>query len=895
MKSSKIKTTCAYCGVGCGITVDITNESTRQIEVQGDESHPANFGKLCSKGSALGETLALEGRLLQPQINNSPTDWEHALSAVAARFQHAIQQYGPDSVAFYVSGQLLTEDYYVANKMMKGFIGSANIDTNSRLCMSSAVAGHKRAFGADSVPASYDDLDEAKLIVLVGSNTAWCHPIVFQRIRAQKEKRPDLKVVVIDPRRTATCDIADLHLPIRAGTDVALFNGLLNYIALNQLIDAEFIRQHTDHFSEALAAAKRSGSLEEIAAQCEIHSSTLKSFYQLFVKTAQTVTLFSQGVNQSSHGTDKANAIINCHLATGRIGKPGQAPFSITGQPNAMGGREVGGLANQLAAHMDITDATHRSRVQRFWNAPVIAERNGYKAVELFDRMLEGKIKAVWVMATNPVVSLPNADKIKEALQKCEFVVVSDCIEHTDTSAFAHVKLPACGWGEKDGTVTNSERRISRQRAFLPPAGESKPDWWIIAEVAKRMGYADAFNYRTAADVFREHARLSGFENDEQNGIRDFDISALTEISNSEYDALAPVQWPLNKKNPQGTVRLFEDKVFFTTNRRAQFIAVENESPANLTSKNFPLILNSGRIRDQWHTMTRTGLTPRLISHISESFLEIHPDDAAAVALKENDIARISSRWGEAFARIQFSDHQKRGHVFMPIHWTEQLTTKSRVGATVNPAVDPISGQPELKHTPVQVSMLAAKTHGFILLKSEPTLPNLDYACKIRLPHGWRIELAHSETFDVLSWLQHHLQQDCETRMEYVDASANVQRLAVFDGSALAAIAFLADRPLTFNRNWMQQCLAQTSLSDTDRISLLSGQPADPALDEGKTVCSCFGVGAKKIERIIVEQNATSVEAIGKCCKAGTNCGSCVPELKSILHAMAQNSLSKTA
>ncbi|HET8708188.1 MAG TPA: molybdopterin-dependent oxidoreductase, partial [Pseudomonadales bacterium] len=594
-------------------------------------------------------------------------------------------------------------------------------------------------------------------------------------------------------------------------------------------------------------------------------------------------------------GTDKTNAIINCHLATGRIGKPGQAPFSITGQPNAMGGREVGGLANQLAAHMELNDATHRERVQRFWNAPVIAEKNGYKAVDLFDRMLEGKIKAIWIMATNPVVSLPNADKVKEALKKCDFVITSDCIGDTDTNAFAHIKLPACGWGEKDGTVTNSERRISRQRAFLAPAGDAKPDWWIVSEVAKRMGFTDAFNYQSAAAIFKEHAALSGFENDDMHGLRDFDISGFAEINDKEYDDLTPFQWPLNEKSPKGTVRLFEDKVFFTTNKRAQFIAVENKAPIHSTSKNFPLILNSGRIRDQWHTMTRTGLTPRLSSHISEPFLEIHPEDARAFALQENDIARISSRWGDAYARVQFSDKQKPGHVFMPIHWTGQLTTKSRVGATVNPAVDPISGQPELKHTPVNVSKFDGETHGFIIVKNEPALPAVDYACKIRIPGGWRLEIAHQNSFDVLQWLKSHLHDDCEERIEYIDLRANVFRIAVTANNALQAVAFTANQPIELNRTWLQSVLAQTELTDADRAALLSGKPADAAQDDGKTVCACFSVGQKKIERIIVEQNATTVDAIGKCCKAGTNCGSCVPEIKTILQNMANQSLGKTA
>ena len=568
-----IQTTCPYCGVGCGINATV-DEQSRQASIGGDTLHPANFGRLCSKGSALGETIELKGRLLQPKAYGRDVGWAEALDLVADSFIKTIAQYGADSVAIYGSGQLLTEDYYVANKLMKGFIGSGNMDTNSRLCMSSSVAGHKRAFGSDTVPGCYDDYEQAEMIILIGSNAAWCHPVSFQRIRAAKEANPALKIIVIDPRRTSSCDIADLHLSVASGSDAILFNGLLHYLSQKNALNQTYIDTHTEGFSQALYAATNSGGkIENVAAQCLVKVEDLQCFYQWFARHEKVMSLYSQGINQSSSGTDKVNAIINCHLATGRIGRPGMGPFSLTGQPNAMGGREVGGLSHQLAAHMDFSSADDIDRVARFWGAESIAQKPGLAAVELFDAIYDGKVKAVWIMGTNPVVSMPNADKVKLALQRCDFVAVSDCIANTDTTALAHVLLPAQGWSEKDGTVTNSERCISRQRALFSPAGSAKPDWWIITQVARRMGYEQAFQYRYAYEIFREHAALSGFENNAKHGLRDFDLSALSNISQHDYDLLQPIQWPVNQAYPQGRARFFDDGQFFTASGKAQFIA----------------------------------------------------------------------------------------------------------------------------------------------------------------------------------------------------------------------------------------------------------------------------------------------------------------------------------
>src|SRR5215467_14479669 len=561
------RTACPYCGVGCGVLAMPDEQGGAAIA--GDPMHPSNFGALCSKGAALGETVGLDGRLLHPMARRDGTlmrvDWPTALDRVAQGLKRVIARHGPDAVAFYLSGQLLTEDYYVANKLMKGFIGSANVDTNSRLCMASSVAGHRRAFGADTVPGTYSDLDEADLIVLVGSNTAWCHPVLFQRMLRNKAER-GARIVVIDPRRTVTAEEADLFLPIAPGTDTALFCGLLVDLIRRGAVDQNYVSEHTLGFAEAYARAHEiAPDLATTARATGLTQGSVQYFFDLFYASARVVTCYSQGVNQSAQGTDKVNAIINCHLATGRIGMPGMGPFSLTGRPNAMGGREVGGLANQLAAHMGFT-TPEIDRVRRFWNAPRMAEREGLKAVAMFEAIAHGEIKALWVMATNPAVSLPRAGLVREALKKLELFVVSENVLSNDTvNTGVHVLLPAAAWGEKDGTVTNSERCISRQRAFLPAPGRARPDWWIVAQVARRLGHGKAFSYRSPADIFDEHARLSGFEN---GGSRAFDISGLAGLGRAAYAELAPIQWPC-RAGAAPAERVFEDGCFFTDDSKA--------------------------------------------------------------------------------------------------------------------------------------------------------------------------------------------------------------------------------------------------------------------------------------------------------------------------------------
>ncbi len=876
-----IKTTCPYCGVGCGVLASV--DQAGEVTIKGDPDHPANFGRLCSKGAALADTLGTEGRLLYPEVEGTAHSWDNALDYTAQQLNSIIAEHGPNSVALYVSGQLLTEDYYVANKLMKGFIGSANIDTNSRLCMSSAVAAHKRAFGADSVPCAYEDLEQAELITLVGSNTAWCHPVLYQRIARAKKENSRLKVIVIDPRKTATCDIADLHLPVAPGSDNYLFNGLLAYLDKNNFRNNDFINNSTEGLDAALSAAHaQAPDLLTVATKCGLSQDLVEQFFQLFASTERSVTVFSQGINQWSYGTDKGNSIINCHLLTGRIGQAGTGPFSFTGQPNAMGGREVGGLANQLAAHMNLNDAQQREMVKTFWQAPVIAEDEGLKAVEMFDAMAAGKIKAVWIMATNPAVSMPNADNVRTALEKCELVIVSDCMRETDTSRYANVLFPARTWGERDGTVTNSERCISRQRAFLSPIGAAQPDWWIISQIAQRMGYGDAFAYDKPAAIFQEHAALSAYHN---QGERNFNLAGLSELNDAEYQQLLPVQWPI-KKPGQGTVRLFEDGKFFTPSGKAQFITVAEHAPANAVNEDYPLVLNSGRIRDQWHTMTRTGKSVRLSGHIYEPFVTLHSEDAMQANIQEGSLVKIISQWGEIIVRARVAAEQKPGSVFVPMHWNDQYASKSYVDALVNPAVDPISGQPEFKHTPVRVEPYQANWYGFLLTRRRLPLKAANYWSCSRGDQVWRYEIAGEATPD--NWAETARGLLCQTAdkvewIEYHDRAVNRYRAARIENNQLESCIFIGPNYGLPERDWLASLFAENKLQDQDRRSILSGKSVGGQHDVGRTVCACFGVGKNVLVDKIRQHGLATAEAVGEMLQAGTNCGSCVPEIKGLI------------
>ncbi|SDJ91689.1 nitrate reductase [Microbulbifer yueqingensis] len=875
LRAHRSCTTCPYCGVGCGVSVTRqVATSDAGVSVEGDRQHPANRGRLCVKGSALAETLGERGRLLRPRLHGRECDWETAMGYMAEQFSRTIERHGPDSVAFYLSGQLLTEDYYVANKLMKGFIGSGNVDTNSRLCMSSAVAAYKRSLGADAVPCCYEDLEHADLVVLVGSNAAWTHPILFQRMQ-----QAQAKLVVIDPRASATSETADLHLAITPGSDAALFSGLLNYLVQGHHIDRQFVAEHSDGFQQAAAAAAAWGP-DRTARTCGLALDELLAFYQLFASTKKTITFYSQGINQSTSGTDKNNAIINCHLATGRIGRPGCGPFSITGQPNAMGGREVGGLANMLAAHMDYR-ADHIDRVSRFWQASNIARRPGLKAVDLFRAVECGEIKAIWIMATNPAVSMPDAAQVSRALRKCPLVVVSDCVTDTDTARCADLLLPATGWGEKDGTVTNSERRISRQRGFLPPPGEARHDWQIICDLANRLGHGEAFTYRHPADIFREHAALSGFEN---GGERAFDISALAGLTRRQYEQLTPVQWPVNAANPGGTARLFTDRRFFTGSGRAQFIPVEPRLPRQQRSQGFPLWLNSGRLRDQWHTMTRTARSRRLLDHSELPEIQLGPADAADHAIGDGQLVELRSARGRMRGRAVVNPAQPAGQLFAPIHWSESLAADSRVSALAEPVTDPHSGQPEFKQ--VAVHLRAVTVHSYLRLvcpaiiaerlqRQLDRLAGLEHWYRVPCDGGFRYELAFSAAPDCRALALELLEGPGDALRWQRLQLPGAERWLVDNGELQLLMFAAPDWRRLPDGSALEQWL-QRPLPEKTAQLLRDIAPASPV------VCSCMQVSRQQIDAAI-EAGAESVEALGEALGCGTGCGSCKPEIAALL------------
>lgn len=878
------RTTCPYCGVGCGVIA--RPDGAGGAEIAGDADHPANMGRLCSKGSALGETLSLEHRLLHPMMltragTYARVSWDDALDAVAEGFRRVIDAHGADAAAFYLSGQLLTEDYYVANKLMKGFLGTANVDTNSRLCMASSVAGHRRAFGSDTVPGDYRDFDSADLVVLTGSNAAWCHPVLFQRMSKNRAER-GAKIVVIDPRRTASAEEADLFLPVAPGMDSVIFAALFCAIVDRGMCDAGYVGAHTSGFDEALESARMlAPSLEVAAHKAGFEAAQLAAFVDLWIGTEKVVTAWSQGVNQSAQGTDKVEAIINCHLATGRIGRPGLGPFSLTGQPNAMGGREVGGLANMLAAHMGFAPE-EVDRVGRFWNAPRMARREGLKAVAMFDAIAAGDIRALWVMATNPAVSLPRADHARSALRKLDLFVVSEVMRSNDTvNSGAQILLPAAAWGEKDGTVTNSERRISRQRPFLALPGEARPDWRIVCDVAKRLGFGDAFAYASPADIFQEHARLSAFEND---GARDFDIGGLAQDARS-YRDMAPVQWPA-RAGEEPRARLFAEGGFFTPDRRARFHALEEPALKEKACAQRPVMLNTGRVRDQWHTMTRTGLSPRLGAHLPEPFAQIHPQDAARFGLQDGGFVRLRSAYGEAVLRARVAETQRPGEIFAPIHWSAETASDARVGALVQPATDRFSGQPELKATPVSVEPVAYRRRGFVLTRARRDLGKDFWSARVALAGGEGLLFATDLKLDACAAAAAALFEGC-TFAEFRDDAAGRLRLAAFRDGRLQGAFFVA--PAAENCGWdaLKASFAAETLSDVERRLLLSGRDATGAAESGPTICACFGVSLAAIRDCVASGRAASAEEIGAVLKAGTNCGSCVPELRKIVASSA--------
>ena len=870
-KTSLKQTTCAYCGVGCGVDISLFNNVPTKLE--GMREHPANFGRLCVKGTHLLDTTGSDNRLTSPLINNKAATWDEATDHVANKFNDIIQKHGPDAVAFYVSGQLLTEDYYIANKLMKGYIGSGNIDTNSRLCMSSAVAGYKRAFGEDVVPCTYEDLEQTELLILIGSNAAWTHPVLYQRMERAKQLNSNMKVVVIDPRKTDTAELADTFLNIKPGSDAALYNGLLNYLNEHNHLDTQFIAQHTNGFESALQEAQK-WSCEAVSDFCDIAIEQVTEFYALFANSPSAISFYSMGINQSSSGVDKCNAIINAHLASGKLLKPGSGPFSITGQPNAMGGREVGGLANQLAAHLDIENEAHQSLVQRFWLSPTIAKKAGSNAIDMFDDIAAGKIKAVWIMATNPMVSLPNNAAIKKALETCELVVVSDCIAKSDTLKFADVAFPSTGWGEKNGTVTNSERRISRQRPLVAPYSGAKNDWQIMCDVAKKMGF-EGFDFIDPSGIFEEWAQLTDFEN---NGSRLLNLSGLVGLTKSQYDNLKPIMWPVVKNQPYKNGQVFTDNQFSTADKKARFIPITPKLPVQKTSSDYPFVMNSGRIRDQWHTMSRTGKSTALSSHITRPYIEINPLDASKLAIKQNDLISAIAQTGQVTAHAKVTDSVRKGECFMPIHWNKQFASSATVSGLYQSVVDPLSGQAECKHGAVNIVKAPFVQYMQLFAKNEFVI-NSDFWLKVNASNCFNYQLALNEPkSDLLYYCQ--TLTGLQGQWSAMN-TAKAMHVQCIQNDKLAFVGVISNEQKEISLEWINHLFAEPLLTFTQLQSLLYATP-DEEFTQGVQVCSCFKVREQPIINAI-KNDANTVEQLGAELKCGTNCGSCKTQLSQLI------------
>jgi assimilatory nitrate reductase catalytic subunit len=889
-QKQKTLSTCPYCGVGCG--VEITRSGDQTFSVAGDKNHPSNFGHLCTKGRSLADTLTDQTRLGAPTIKGAVTSWSKTTAYIASRLREAIDQYGPNSVAFYGSGQLLTEDYYVANKFIKGFIGSGNIDTNSRLCMSSAVDAHKRAFGRDCVPTCYSDLEQADLIVLTGSNLAWCHPVIHQRIRAEKKRRPTLKIVVIDPRKTATCELADLHLPINSGTDILLYNALLCYLDTHGHASTEHFEPNDVERTLAKARSEQTSD-NTLTVLLGVEQAALKQFFQWFGDTEKVVSVFSMGVNQSAQGVDKGNAIINCHLLTNRIGRPGMGP-------NAMGGREVGGLATTLAAHLGYADPVAHELVSEFWQTGNLAQQPGLTAVDMFEAVNSGKIKAIWIMATNPLVSMPNTELVKQALKKCPLVIVSDAFSDSETIQYADVVLPACAWGEKSGTITNAERRISRQRAFKAPYQQSKPDWWMICEVAKAMGFAPAFDYQNEAQIFKEHAQLSALAAKHTGS---FDISALAELDEQQYQRLRPVQWP---QANVGTIelqdlRLFADGQFPTLNGRPNMVPIKHRWDNDVVPKAHykqahQLTLNSGRNRDQWHTMTRSSLSTQLNQHIPEPVMLLHPDDAKVRQIIDGSIINISNTLSDMLIRVSISKSVREGEVFAPIHWSNSNTSSGPVNQLIHANYDPLSKQPAFKSSSVTLIPAGLKSEALLLTQQKLATIDAPYWICQPVNQGFLYHIADKISPEqLLSDLTKQLKRQSTKKLKWLNGGTNnrLTRTAITDSSdnesEVTWSIQVSDSKHHLDASWQTDALSQPT-SASLKCALLSGCAHGEA-DKGQLICLCKKVGLKQLNAAITQQQAgvtggdagLSVKEIGELTGAGTACGSCIGDIGMVL------------
>ena len=931
MSPTETRSTCPYCGVGCGVVIESTGSQI--TGVRGDPDHPANFGRLCTKGSTLHLTATAEitrqTRLLAPQQRLQrggalqPLAWDAALAQATDRFARIIETHGPDAVGFYLSGQLLTEDYYVFNKLAKGLIGTNNIDTNSRLCMSSAVAGYKATLGADAPPACYDDVNHAQCLFIVGSNAAWAHPILFRRIEDARAANPGMKVIVADPRRTDTAGMADLFLPIQPGSDVMLFNGMLHLMLWEGWTDTAYIAAHTSGFDE-LKALVRDCTPEKVAQVCGISQADLLEATRLFATSAATLSLYCMGLNQSSSGTAKNTALINLHLATGQIGKPGAGPFSLTGQPNAMGGREVGGLSNLLPAHRDMANPAHRAEVAAFWGVPEVPAVPGKSALEMFQAVADGEIRALWIACTNPAQSIPDQALVRRALARAEFVVVQEAFSSTATCDFADLLLPATTWGEKEGTVTNSERRISRVRAAVPAAGQARHDWSIATDFARRLATrlergALLFPYEQPEQVWNEHR--------ESTRGRDLDITGM---SYAQLEA-RPQQWPLPEGQATGKVRLYEDGVFPTADGRARFAATPWKAVAEPVDARYPFSLNTGRLRDQWHGMSRTGTLGRLFGHVPEPVVQMHPQDMARRQLHAGDLVHVTSRRGSLVLPVAASTDLGLSQLFIPMHWgSEFLGGRASAGeliagvnALTSPVFCPDSKQPELKHAAVKVlkaempwqlvamAWLPAATAQATRQAVRTLLQDQSFVSCVpfgdmgdagsdgRQPSGLLLRAAAYDTPPpaLLDALEQLLGLDSTQTLRYADARRGQRRAvrlerpqgegATGSDAHVQAVLLSGD---TRAEGWIRALVQDRLPAQSFGRQLLSSQAHAPAgvAARGKVVCSCFGVTETAIQARLADCSGSDDErlaALQGALKCGTNCGSCLPELKRMVRS----------
>jgi len=894
------KSTCCYCGVGCGVIIH--SDDNVIVDVKGDPDHPANFGRLCTKGSTLHLTAKLDNRLLYPELRTeriakrTRASWDESLDFAADKFAQTISQHGPDSVAFYISGQLLTEDYYVFNKLAKGLIGTNNVDSNSRLCMSSAVAGYKATLGSDAPPACYEDIDHTNCLMIAGSNTAFAHPIIFRRIEDAKNRNPDLKIIVVDPRRTDTASSADLHLAILPGTDVALFNGMLHVLLWEGLLDNAFIKAHTAGF-EALKDTVREYTPKMVADICGIKESDIVTAAKWFGQ-GPSLSMYCMGLNQSIHGTDKNAALINLHLATGQIGKPGAGPFSLTGQPNAMGGREVGGMANLMSGHRDLGNAEHRAEIASLWGVDSVPEKAGKTAVEMFEAVKNGEIKAIWIACTNPAHSMPDLNNVLESLGNAELVVVQDAFNNTSTAQYADVLLPASTWGEKEGSVTNSERRITRVNPAVMPPAEARHDWAIMVDFAqrleKRLGKtATLFPYAATEEVFNEHR--------ETTRGRDLDITGLSYKLLNEQ---GPQQWPFKLGDAAGKARLYADGVFATADGKAKFINTSYQPTADRIDARHPLHLLTGRLRDQWHGMSRTGTVAQLFNHVEEPFIYMNQDDMSRRLIKDGDIVKVSNKRGSLILPAKASDDIQVTQTYIPMHWSSEFMNGLGVNAMMPSAFDKTSKQPELKHTAIKIEKMALPWHMTVMrsitdLSSLQQLRSLmkgfDYAtCGLfgRQQHGYAgmliFKAAHSEAPDnaLIAEIDAILgMTDGMPLLNYQDDKRGISKRILVEPSGndkkVTGVRLVGE---TLATAWLKEVMSSGEFTDDLRKWALAPLSTPPAGQpgRGKVVCNCFNVSENEI--IDAVSRGADLITLQNKLKCGTECGSCVPELKKLVN-----------